>query len=131
MRKLYRSRYDRILGGVCGGIGHMVRLDPTIIRLLLIFICLLTGILPVVLIYLLSCLIIPLEPANAPAFEIKRFYRSKSNRVFAGICGGLSDMLRIDATVLRLVFIVVTFVTAIAPMLIAYVIGWIIIPEES
>ncbi|MCI8326912.1 MAG: PspC domain-containing protein [Lachnospiraceae bacterium] len=34
MKKLYRSRTDRIFLGVCGGIGEYLEIDPTVIRLL-------------------------------------------------------------------------------------------------
>ena len=34
VKKLYRSSKDKILGGVCGGIGEYLDIDPTIIRLL-------------------------------------------------------------------------------------------------
>ena len=38
MRRLYRSRRNRIIAGVCGGIGEYLNIDPTIIRILAIII---------------------------------------------------------------------------------------------
>ena len=60
-KKLYRSGKDKILGGVCGGIGEYLDVDPTIIRLLWVFFGL-SGI--GVLFYFLAWLIIPRNPKH-------------------------------------------------------------------
>ena len=62
---------------------------------------------------------------------MKKLYRSKDDRKIAGICGGLGEMFLIDPTLIRLLFVFVGFVTGGAPIIIAYIIGWIIIPESS
>ncbi len=62
MKRLYRSRADTQLLGICGGIGHYFNIDPVAIRLLWIIGTLLTGIIPGVFAYLLAWLIVPLEP---------------------------------------------------------------------
>jgi len=49
----------------------------------------------------------------------------------AGICGGLGDMFSIDPTLVRLAFVFLCLATALFPILIAYIIGWIIIPPSS
>jgi phage shock protein C len=36
-KKLYRSRENRMLGGVCGGLGEYFDIDPTLVRLLFVF----------------------------------------------------------------------------------------------
>ena len=59
MKRLYRSRNNRKLGGVCGGIGEMLDVDPTIIRLLTIVMFLATGIIPVLLGYIIAWFIVP------------------------------------------------------------------------
>ena len=59
-KKLYRSRKDRMLGGVCGGIAQYFNIDPTIVRLLWAFITLAWGVGLVA--YLVAWLIIPEEP---------------------------------------------------------------------
>ncbi|MFT4892354.1 MAG: phage shock protein C [Candidatus Nanohaloarchaea archaeon] len=58
-KKLYRSESDRILGGVCGGIAEVYDLDPTLVRLAVLFIVLWGG--SGLLIYLLAWLIMPTE----------------------------------------------------------------------
>lgn len=61
-KKLYRSRNDKIIAGICGGIGKYLDIDPIIIRL--IFIILLLTIGSGILIYLIAWILIPLEPED-------------------------------------------------------------------
>ena len=60
----------------------------------------------------------------------KKLYRSKKDRMIAGVCGGIAEYLNIDSTVIRLLWVVVTLFTGIVPGIIAYIIAWIIIPEK-
>ena len=62
-KKLYRSRIDRMIGGVCGGLGKYLGLDGTILRLIAVVLMVLTGVIPGVIAYLILMLIVPLEPA--------------------------------------------------------------------
>lgn len=59
-KQLYRSRTNRKIAGVCGGLGEYMNLDPTIIRLIwvLLVLCAGTGLLA----YLIAALIIPENP---------------------------------------------------------------------
>jgi phage shock protein C len=59
-RRLYRSRTNRWLAGVCGGLGQYFGLDPTVIRVLFALLALVVG--GGFLLYLLLWIIIPLEP---------------------------------------------------------------------
>ena len=59
MKRLYRSGKERILGGVCGGIGEYLNVDPVIIRLLWVLFGF-TGI--GILFYFASWIIIPRNP---------------------------------------------------------------------
>ncbi len=62
MKKIHLSKTDRKLGGVLGGIGETFTIDPTLLRLIFVFVTLLTGIVPGVLTYLVAWLIIPEAP---------------------------------------------------------------------
>ncbi len=62
MRKLYLSGKDSRIFGVCGGIGESYDIDPTLVRLTVVFLCLATGILPLVLTYIIAWAIVPKEP---------------------------------------------------------------------
>lgn len=60
MKKLYRSRTDRMIGGVCGGLGEYLSIDSTVIRILYILFALTGG--SGIFIYLILLLVIPEEP---------------------------------------------------------------------
>lgn len=60
MKKLYRSNTNRKLCGVCGGFAEYFDLDPTIMRLLFVFLTLFVG--GGLLIYLICALVIPNNP---------------------------------------------------------------------
>ncbi len=62
MKKLYLSKTDRKILGVCGGLAEMLGADSTLIRLALVFLCLLTGILPLVATYIIAGMITPEKP---------------------------------------------------------------------
>ena len=62
MKRIYRSRTDRLIAGICGGMGDVYDIDPTLIRLGLIFLGLATGIVPALVAYIVGAIIIPLGP---------------------------------------------------------------------
>jgi len=62
MRKLYLSRKYKKIFGVCGGIGETYDIDPTLVRLVVVFLCFATAIIPVLLTYLAAWFIVPEEP---------------------------------------------------------------------
>ncbi|MGD1996683.1 MAG: PspC domain-containing protein [Anaerolineae bacterium] len=55
--KLYRSRTDRMIAGICGGLGRYLSVDPTIIRLIFVLLALADGV--GILIYFVMWLIVP------------------------------------------------------------------------
>jgi phage shock protein C len=59
MVRLFRSEQNRKIAGVCGGLGEMMDVDPTLIRLAVVVIGLATGIIPFVVGYLLAWWIVP------------------------------------------------------------------------
>jgi phage shock protein C len=67
-RRLYRSRADRILGGVCGGLGAHFDADPVIFRLLFILMTVMGG--SGILIYLVMLVVIPREPGPREAAAV-------------------------------------------------------------
>lgn len=62
-KRLHRSQKDKILGGVCGGIGEYFGIDPVIIRLLWVILFLIGG--WGALAYLIAWIIIPIEKSNS------------------------------------------------------------------
>ncbi len=60
--------------------------------------------------------------------EYKQLYRSTSNRMIAGVCGGLGEYAGIDPTLLRLIVVALGFVAGPATIL-AYLIAALLIPQ--
>jgi phage shock protein C len=58
----------------------------------------------------------------------KRLYRSETDRMIAGICGGIAQMYEIDPSIVRLAAVFLAAITALLPMIIVYVVGWAIVP---
>lgn len=61
---------------------------------------------------------------------MKRLYLSETDRKIGGVCGGLAQYFEVDSTIVRLIFVVVTLVTAVLPMIIAYCAAWLIVPRQ-
>lgn len=65
MKRLYRSKKDRILGGVCGGLGEYAVIDPTLIRIFLVILIVFSwGMF--LLIYIIAWIIMPPAPDDYP-----------------------------------------------------------------
>ena len=60
---------------------------------------------------------------------MKKIYRSQKDKKVAGIFGGLGELFSIDPTLLRLAFVFIGLITGIFPAIIAYLVGWVIIPK--
>lgn len=58
----------------------------------------------------------------------RKLYRSRTNSMIAGVCGGLGEYLNVDPTILRVVAVLLIFAKGIG--LLAYLIGWVIIPRR-
>jgi len=59
----------------------------------------------------------------------KQLYRSRKDRIVAGVCAGLADYFGIDANIVRLVFAGLAIIAGTGFLL--YVAAWMIIPEEG
>ena len=57
-----------------------------------------------------------------------RLHRSSSDAKLAGICGGLAEIMSVDATIVRLGMVLVALLTAVIPFVFVYFIGWWVIP---
>ncbi|HYH74552.1 MAG TPA: PspC domain-containing protein [Candidatus Saccharimonadales bacterium] len=58
----------------------------------------------------------------------RRLYRSETNKMIAGICGGLAEYFRIDPVIVRLVFVILLLPGGL-PGFLPYVILWIVVPK--
>jgi phage shock protein C len=59
----------------------------------------------------------------------KKLYRSEDDRIIAGICGGLAEYFDIDASIVRLIFILIVLYGGSG--ILVYIILWIVLPVKS
>lgn len=133
-KKLYRDSKRKIIGGVAAGIANHFNIDPLWVRLILIvllfdvFISLSIG--SVVLIgYIVCWIILPASDTIEDDRKIKKMFRNPDDRVLGGVAGGLAAYFGVDATVMRLLFVISIFAGGAG--IIIYFILWIITPEAK
>ncbi|MEK7624087.1 MAG: PspC domain-containing protein [Patescibacteria group bacterium] len=61
MKHFFRSKNNRRIAGLCGGLGEYLGVDANILRLLLILVALVTGVVPAIIGYIVAAIIIPEE----------------------------------------------------------------------
>jgi phage shock protein PspC (stress-responsive transcriptional regulator) len=57
--------------------------------------------------------------------------RSRSNRMIAGVVGGLAEHFGLNPTVLRIVYVLVSILSAAVPGIIVYLVLWLLVPQEA
>jgi phage shock protein PspC (stress-responsive transcriptional regulator) len=97
-KKLYRKTNDKILGGVCSGLAHYLKVDPVFVRLGFVF-------LSSLLFWVYIIMWIVLLGKELPNNVSKRLYRNPNDRFIGGVCGGIAAYFRIDTWIPRLIFL--------------------------
>ena len=100
--KLYRDSSNRIIAGVCSGIAEYFKIDPIIVRILF-FIAVPLNL----IVYIIFWIGIPSKDFDPDLRKI--LYRDKENGVIGGVAKGLSNYLKIDANIIRVVFVISLF----------------------
>ena len=130
-KRLYKSKDDCMLFGVCGGVAEYFGVDSTIIRLLVAVFCLCLG--TGLVAYLISALVIPSRPPEEPYVRMtgapKKLRRSATDKTVCGVCGGVAEYFGIDSVIVRL--LLVFFCLLGGSGVIAYIIAAIIILEAD
>lgn len=67
--------------------------------------------------------------SSAPVVE-RRFLRSRTKRVLAGVCGGIAEYYGSDVTAVRVLAVVIAVFTGILPLLFLYLVAAVLIPER-
>lgn len=57
-------------------------------------------------------------------------HRSTSNRMIAGVAGGLAEYFDLDPTLVRMAYVVVSIISAAFPGILVYLVLWMLIPED-
>jgi phage shock protein C len=61
--------------------------------------------------------------------EPRKLYRSQNQRMIAGVCGGLAEYFNVDATLMRVLFLLLAVFGGSG--LVIYIVMWIIVPDAS
>lgn len=64
------------------------------------------------------------------AKRMKKFYRSKNNKIFAGIVGGIGEYFDVDPAVLRVLWLILAALTGFVPLIAAYLIAILVVPKH-
>ncbi|MGE6425386.1 PspC domain-containing protein [Bacillus altitudinis] len=62
---------------------------------------------------------------------MKKLYRSATDKKIAGVVGGLAEYLSVDASLLRILTVIIGFMTAFIPIFLIYFIWYFVVPEEG
>ncbi|PWU69269.1 PspC domain-containing protein [Gracilibacillus dipsosauri] len=61
----------------------------------------------------------------------KKLYRSDHDKMLAGVLGGVAELTDLDATILRIIYVILTIFTAGFPLFVLYIASAIIIPRRE
>ena len=100
--QLMRNGNDKILGGVCSGLAHYLKIDPTVVRVLFAIITF-GGFGAGVLIYIVMWALIPAQPLVSNIR--KRLFRNPDDKKLGGVASGLASYFNIPVWIPRLVFL--------------------------
>lgn len=59
----------------------------------------------------------------------RRIYLSDTNKKIGGVCGGIGEYFNVDPTLIRLLVVILAFMTGIIGGIVVYVVAWAIIPQ--
>lgn len=148
---LGRNANDKILGGVCSGLAHYLKIDPTVVRILFALITF-GGFGTGVLIYIVLWAVLPLKDLKSNIR--KRLFRNPDDKVLGGVASGLANYFNIPVWVPRVVFclpLILSIISVIfrnamfdfdfepniifggfgGTLFVIYVILWIVLPMAS
>ena len=126
MKKLYRSKEDYKIAGICGGLGEYFSVDPVLFRVLFIFCIPLGGV--GIFAYLVMWAMVPSRNAEQSEGALsRRLSLSILDRKLGGVCGGLGEFFQLDPVFFRILFVLMSFAGGLG--VIVYVILWLIIPK--
>ena len=148
---LYRNENDKVLGGVCSGLAHYLKIDPTVVRMLFALITF-GGFGTGVLLYIVLWIVLP---ARAMEFNVRRrLYRNPDEKVIGGVCSGISSYFNIGVWIPRVIFTLPFFIGIIGnifgnrwgrfddfpdvlfssfggTLIVTYIILWIVVPYAN
>ena len=131
IRRLTRLPGEGNIAGVCAGVADYCGVDVVLVRAAWVVLSIVPGaIVGGVIAYLAAWLVMPEGAVPQNVLPQRRLTRSISDKKLAGVCGGLADYFGVDATPIRLLWVILSILCGAGVVgLIAYVVAWIIIPR--
>jgi phage shock protein C len=81
-KRLYRSKKERMLAGVCGGLGVYFNVDPVLLRIVFVALTFLSGV--GIILYIILAIIIPNEPGGAEPVEVGEKVKEVADEIAKG-----------------------------------------------
>jgi len=132
IKRLMRSPAEAKIGGVCAGLADYFDVDVVLVRTAWLVFSIVPGaIIGGVLAYVAAWLLIPEREAVADAVDRgRRLTLSATDRKIAGVCGGIAGYFGVDATAIRLLWVILSILLgAVVGGVIAYLAAWLIMPK--
>ncbi len=128
MKQMYLSSDKKFLG-VCGGVADYLNVDPTLIRIGVVCLSLITAVIPALIVYIVLSFVFPQQPEGYTTVNTaKKLLKSSKNKKLSGVCGGLAEYFGIDATIIRLIFALCVLFIGYGIM--TYLVCMIMMPSE-
>jgi phage shock protein C len=133
-RRLTRSRTDVKIAGVCAGLADYLDVDVVLVRAAWLVFSIVPGaIIGGVIAYAAAWLLIPeATQVEASRSDRRQLTLSVADAKLAGVCGGLAEYFDVDATAIRLIWVILSiFVGAVVGGVLAYLAAWLVIPKPA
>ena len=129
-RRLTRLKAEQKIAGVCAGIADYLDVDVTLVRALWLALSIVPGaVVGGIVAYVLAWAVMPAGIATRATLG-RRLLRSTTNVKVAGVCSGLAEYFGIDATPVRVLWIVLSVLPgAVIGGVFAYLVAWLIVPK--
>lgn len=125
---MYLSSDKKFLG-VCGGVADYLNVDPTLIRIGVVCLSLITAVIPALIVYVVISFVFPQQPEGYTTVNTaKKLLKSSKNKKLSGVCGGLAEYFGIDPTIVRLIFALCVLFIGYGVM--TYLVCLIMMPSE-
>ena len=133
-KRLYRNSSAGRIAGVCAGIADYFDADVTLVRLVWVVLSIVPGSFVGGLVAYIAAWAIMADsssPATAEA-NTRRLTRSTTDRKIAGVCGGLAEYFNVDATLVRVIWAILTIIPGCIVLgIVAYLVAWFIMPDRA